>query len=64
MERRGYPGANVHAAAHARFVREYADCGLYEQTGPSFAIAVKTATWVQRLASRDIGSRDLRTPAA
>jgi hemerythrin len=48
MERSGYPGANVHRAAHRRFERDYADLRrLYEQTGPSFAIAVKTATWVQ-----------------
>lgn len=43
-----YPGANVHRAAHARFVREYGELrALYETTGPSFAIAVKTATWVR-----------------
>jgi hemerythrin len=43
-----YPGANVHRAAHERFVREYGDLRrLYEATGPSFAIAVKAATWVQ-----------------
>ncbi len=43
-----FPGADVHAAAHARFVREYAELRrLYDAVGPSFAIAVKTATWVQ-----------------
>jgi hemerythrin len=43
-----YPGATVHAAAHARFVREYGELrNLYDATGPSFAIAVKTATWVR-----------------
>jgi len=43
-----YPGANVHLAAHARFVKEYGELRvLYDATGPSFAIAVKTATWVQ-----------------
>ncbi len=43
-----YPGAGVHGAAHARFVKEYGELrALYEATGPSFAIAVKTATWVQ-----------------
>jgi hemerythrin len=48
MQESGFPGANVHGAAHRRFVRDYADlCRLYEATGPSFAIAVKTATWVQ-----------------
>jgi len=48
MEERGYPGRNVHRAAHARFVKEYGELrGLYEATGPSFAIAVKAATWIQ-----------------
>jgi hemerythrin len=48
MERTAYPGRNVHVAAHARFVREYAELRrLYEAAGPSFAIAVKTATWIQ-----------------
>jgi hemerythrin len=48
MEERGYPGRNVHRAAHARFVREYGELqGLYEATGPSLAIAVKAATWIQ-----------------
>lgn len=48
MERSAYPGRNVHAAAHARFVRQYDELRrLYEQVGPSFAIAVKTSTWVQ-----------------
>lgn len=48
MARSRYPGANVHAAAHARFVRDYAELRkLYEQTGPSFAIAVKAGTWVE-----------------
>ena len=48
MEERAYPGRNVHRAAHARFVREYGELrGLYEATGPSLAITVKTATWIQ-----------------
>lgn len=48
MASSGYPGAGVHAAAHARFVKEYGELRtLYDATGPSFAIAVKTATWVQ-----------------
>lgn len=48
MKESRYPGANVHMAAHARFVREYGELRLlYDATGPSFAIAVKTATWVQ-----------------
>ncbi len=42
-----YPGAKVHAAAHARFVREYAELrSLYEANGAVPAIAVKTRTWI------------------
>lgn len=48
MERTGYPGRNVHAAAHMRFVHQYAEIRrLYDAAGPSFAIAVRTATWIQ-----------------
>lgn len=48
MERTGYPGRNVHAAAHQRFVREYAELRrLYEAAGPSVAIAVRTSTWIE-----------------
>jgi hemerythrin-like metal-binding protein len=48
MERSAYPGRNVHAAAHARFVRQYAELrAMYEQVGPCAGIAVKTATWIQ-----------------
>ncbi len=42
-----YPGANVHAAAHARFLREYAQLrALYDGNGATTAIAVKTRTWI------------------
>jgi hemerythrin len=48
MERSAYPGRTVHVAAHARFVRQYAELrGMYEQVGPCAAIAVKTATWIE-----------------
>lgn len=48
MERTRYPGRNVHAAAHVRFVKQYAELrGLYEAAGPSFAVAVRTATWIE-----------------
>lgn len=47
MSGSAYPGANVHAAAHRRFVREYEDLRrLYAAAGPTQAVAVKTATWV------------------
>ncbi len=42
-----YPGANVHAAAHARFVRELAELRvLYEVNGATTGVAVKTRTWI------------------
>ena len=42
-----YPGANVHAAAHARFVRELADLrALYEGSGASQGVVVKARTWI------------------
>jgi hemerythrin len=43
-----YPGANVHACAHARFVREFGELrALYEANGPSSGIAVKTRIWIE-----------------
>ncbi len=48
MERTRYPGRRVHAAAHARFVQQYAELRrLYEVAGPSLAIVVRTATWIE-----------------
>ena len=42
-----YPGATVHAAAHARFVRELADLrALYEGSGASSGVVVKARTWI------------------
>jgi hemerythrin len=43
-----YPGAKVHAAAHARFVREFAELrALYDCNGATAGVAVKTRTWVE-----------------
>ncbi len=48
MERTGFPGRTVHAAAHARFVREYAELRLmYEEVGPARGIAVRASTWIR-----------------
>lgn len=48
MERTAFRGRSVHVAAHARFVCQYGELRrLYEQVGPSLAIAVKTSTWIQ-----------------
>jgi hemerythrin len=47
MAATGYPGANVHAAAHARFVREYAELvELWRANGTTHGVAVKTKTWI------------------
>jgi hemerythrin-like metal-binding protein len=48
MAATAYPGANVHAAAHARFVREYAELrALYEANGATAGVSVKTRTWIE-----------------
>ena len=47
MARAAYPGANVHAAAHARFVREYKERrALFDSAGATRGVAVKTETWM------------------
>jgi hemerythrin len=47
MAETAYPGANVHAAAHARFVREYAELRqLWRASGNTWAVAVKAQTWI------------------
>lgn len=47
MEETRYPGAAVHRAAHARFVREYGDLvAFYEANGSSRAVVVKARTWI------------------
>jgi hemerythrin len=47
MAQTRYPGANVHAAAHARFVREYAELrALHDANGATQGVAVKTRTWI------------------
>jgi hemerythrin-like metal-binding protein len=43
-----YPGATVHAAAHARFVREYRELrALHEENGGSRAVHVKARIWIE-----------------
>jgi hemerythrin len=43
-----YPGANVHAAAHARFVREYGELrALFDANGATQGVVVKTRTWIE-----------------
>lgn len=48
MKETAYPGANVHAAAHARFVREYGELrSLFDANGATWGIVVKTRTWIE-----------------
>ncbi len=47
MAATAYPGAAVHAAVHARFVREYRELrALYEAAGATQGVIVKTRTWI------------------
>jgi hemerythrin len=47
MDDTHYPGAAIHKAAHARFVRDYGDLvALYEANGTSRAVVVKARTWI------------------
>jgi hemerythrin len=54
-----YPGAGVHAAAHARFAREYRELrALYEAAGARAGVLVKTRTWIEGWLHRHIGRVD------
>ena len=47
MAETAYPGATVHAAAHARFVREYGELReLWRANGATTGVAVKAKTWI------------------
>ncbi|HEX9402624.1 MAG TPA: hemerythrin family protein [Anaeromyxobacter sp.] len=47
MAKTAYPGANVHAAAHARFIREYRELrALFDAVGAPSGVVVKTRTWI------------------
>jgi len=48
MQASAYPGATVHAALHARFVREYGELrALYDIAGATAGVIVKTHTWIE-----------------
>lgn len=60
MAETGFPGLNVHKAAHDRFVREYhALRALFDRAGPNAAIAVKARTWIADWLSTHIGATDV-----
>jgi hemerythrin len=47
MQQCAFPGYTVHKAAHARFVREFHDLRkLFDDNGPTRAVAVKAQTWI------------------
>ena len=55
-----YPGATVHAAAHARFVREYGELrALWLANGPTHGVYVKTSTWIADWLRAHISGVDL-----
>ncbi len=59
MQESGFPGYNVHKAAHERFVRDYqALRKLHDESGASAAVAVKARTWLLEWLHRHIGSTD------
>ena len=48
MAASAYLGATVHAALHARFVREYRELrALYDAAGATVGVVVKTRTWIE-----------------
>jgi hemerythrin len=60
MREAGYPGLNVHKAAHDRFVREYEELRrLYDASGASAAVAIKTRAWIGDWLSSHIGRTDV-----
>jgi hemerythrin len=47
MQECAFPGFTVHKAAHDRFVREYqALRKLFDENGPTQAVAIKAKTWL------------------
>jgi hemerythrin len=47
MAQTAYPGAHVHARAHARFLREYVALrALYDIAGAKPGVVVKTRIWI------------------
>ena len=60
MREAGYPGMNVHKAAHDRFVREYGELRrLYETSGAARAVAIKTEAWIVDWLSSHIARTDV-----
>ncbi len=59
MAEAAFPGLGVHRAAHERFVRDYqALRALFDQHGPTAAVAIKTKTWLTDWLRHHIGSVD------
>jgi hemerythrin len=59
MAASAYPGANVHAAKHSRFIREYRELqGLFEANGATAGVVVKTRVWIEGWLRTHIGGVD------
>ncbi|HVO21040.1 MAG TPA: hemerythrin family protein [Anaeromyxobacter sp.] len=57
MRESGFPGYNVHRAAHERFVRDLkALRRLHEESGANSAVAIKARTWILEWLRGHIGS--------
>ena len=60
MRESGFPGYNVHRAAHERFVRDLqALRRLHEESGASAAVTIKARTWILEWLRSHIGSNQL-----
>jgi hemerythrin len=60
MRETGYPGFTVHKGAHDRFVREYGELRrLYDSSGASSAVTIKTESWIVDWLSLHIGRTDV-----
>jgi hemerythrin len=59
MQESGFPGYNVHKAAHERFIRDYqALRDLHAQSGANAAVTIKARTWLAEWLKSHIGIVD------
>jgi hemerythrin len=61
MQESGFPGYNVHRAAHERFVRDFqALRALHASSGASAAVAIKAQTWIVEWLKTHIATTDVQ----
>jgi hemerythrin len=59
MVETGFPGYNVHKAAHERFIRDYQSLRkLHEDSGANAAVTIKARTWLSEWLKNHIGCTD------